>query len=372
MSNNVYKRYPFFVLDYSKANMSINKEIMYDGKDIYMNVNDNIIKASDKTINQIVDKLADELYEAIDNRYDTIDEMVDDYDNLNKEIDSIKTGNLDENVFPIDFILDKFKGLNPNSNLYDIINNKANIGFDSGVLSDNDFTDEYKLILDSAEFGAKKYEHPETKQCGYISPVQSVFGRTGDVIVTKEDFGLENADPNANNYIHPRVIQCNPTYVKSVNNLTMESILLTKGSIELGMLSNAFPSRSRENIKNKVDNQYLVMNEDARDYIKDRVEQIKAIPDIKKTCNLYIKIKSNPNINSNPMYIMTMVTIYKRTFDISRKYELEPTHSFKLTPGKYIVKVEGYDGERYIIKNKHINIYKDTHITIELKEEDYL
>lgn len=358
-----YNRYPFYVLDYSKANTSINKEIIYDGSDIYMNVNDNIVKASTRTINQIVDTLANSLYNSIDGRYNTIDNMISDYGNLSNKVKDIEEGDPG-----IDYIIDKFKGLNHNMNLYSEINNKADIGFDSGVLSENDFTDEYKSILDSAEFGAKKYVHPTSKQCMYVSPVQSVFGRTGDVIITKEDMGLDNIHPNANNYIHPRLIQCKPIYVRSINNMSLPSIKISKGTIDLGVLDNSYPSRGRSNIENMVDDQYLVMDDSAREYIKDRVREIKDIPEVINSCNLSVVVRSSPDTSNNPMYIMSVVTIYKRELDISRKYELNSNHSFNIFPGKYIIRVEGYDGEKHIVRTKHINIYEDTNITVELKE----
>lgn len=367
--SDIYNRYPFYVLDYNKSDTSIHREIIYDGYDLYMNVNGNIIKASTIAIEQTVNELLNVIHDAIESKYNTIEDMILDHESLMSKIDNIKGDGINNGI---NYILDKFKGLKIGTIINDEINNKATIGFDSGVLSDNDFTDEYLDIINSAEFGAKKYTHPKIKQCKYISPVQSIFGRTGEVIITAEDFDLSDVDPNANNYMHPRSLECAPIHVKSVNGISLPSIKISKGTVGLENLVDGYASTGIDNIINKVNDQYLIMDNTTKEYIDNRVSIIKSIPDINNECIVNITINSTPNISTNPMRSMTTVTVYGRTLDISRLYTNNPTHSLTVPVGEHIIKIDGYDGDTHIIVNKHININKDSNFTIDLKESDYI
>ena len=84
------------------------------------------------------------------------------------------------------------------------------------ALSDNDFTNTLFNKLMGIEKEANLYTHPEVQACNYVAPISLVNGRTGDVVITKEELGLGNVQAGAKKYVHPRDKQCAAVSIDSV------------------------------------------------------------------------------------------------------------------------------------------------------------
>lgn len=234
-------RIPFIPLSLTRSNIAIPRELMIDyekGLLYYKSKNGkkNILIGRDSTIEEITNNIK-ELYGDVSSDYNSLFKIRE----ILRDIESWKNGLMlpDDNsiVDTIVELLDKFSDMSNDSETLkqkiDLKQSKVT-GKD---LSEVDFSDEYLDKLNNIEYEANNYIHSNLKECAYEPAVKSVNSKTGAVIITPADLGLQNLDPNAIKYEHPAEKQCNIKAVVSLNN-KVDAVTLSKNDFELDNLTN--------------------------------------------------------------------------------------------------------------------------------------
>lgn len=256
---NNYVRKPFLILPYTKKNIAVPKELMMDfdtGK-MYVRSKDglkDIEIGSDIIINIITDEL-ENIKDMVSEDGDTLRKLRELIRELEIWKDTMESSNNNNIIDILSEILDKFANMSEDTpTLKEQLLNKVDKVVGKG-LSTNDLTDVILQKLTGIEDYANKYIHPISKQCNYKAPVDAVNNRTGDVVITKDELGLGNVDPNANKYIHPYTKQCNVVGISSINNKT-GSVLLNKSNIKLENVQN-YKIANKEEALSGESNKYL-------------------------------------------------------------------------------------------------------------------
>lgn len=251
-----YRRIPFKLLSYDQREIAVPKELLmdYNTGNLYIKINEN------EYINvgrEIVLDLAKEELEKITagvredgNTFRKLRELIAQLELWKNTLEDASHDNI------LNIIYDKLRDLpDDGTTILQLIQGKVD-KVNGKILVSNDFTNELLQKLNSIEYNANYYNHPQEKQCNYTPPVTSINGKSDEnIILTKKDFGLENVEENANRYVHPSARQCNVTGITSVNNKT-GNVTLTKSDIGLGNLEN-YDMATNEDVKKWVNNKYL-------------------------------------------------------------------------------------------------------------------
>ena len=222
------KKYAFLPLSKSAKNIAIQNEFMidYDIGELYINDHGSAQILTGKDEDIYIDEI---IYELMGGDNISIDEL----SYIITQIISYKNNILDSGNYDLDESLDYIYSIiseliEGDINLKELVDSKVS---GSGVLSDYDFDDTYLIKLDSIDYNANYYKHPDTPVCD-IRYVKSVNGKTGHISISKEDIGNLNVDPNANRYVHPILPECDLTDngvsflngMRGIINLNMSSI----------------------------------------------------------------------------------------------------------------------------------------------------
>ena len=243
-------RKPFLPLSITKSNLAIPRELMVDYEDGIL-----YVKSMDgKRILELgkassIDSVSDLLSQIIGN----VDEAANSFEEIESRVTPIKQWKdklvAEDDNDTVDTLVDiikLFQDYGDSSETLKVkLDGKVNKVGNKG-LSANNFTDELKTKLEGIEEGANKYVHPNLKACEYQAPVLSINNIVKpSVTVTKELIGLALLDPNAKTYTHPQDIQCTPNFVTSLNGKTGK-VVLSKEDIGLKNVENFTPFISWE------------------------------------------------------------------------------------------------------------------------------
>lgn len=182
-----------------------------------------------------------------------------------------------------------------NFTIKDMLDNKVN-WVQGKELSDNDLSDRDVEKIESIEYGAETYVHPDEYQCdinrgvyklnGYPEP-----GIIGNIELSPYDIGLGNIDRNANYYEHPETKECDSFMIESLNGMTGD-VQFDKSTVDLPDMVN-MPLSS------------------PRDYMSDNSYATPAIIE-----NYLSSIEGGKNIKATDSYISDKITVViKKTED---------------------------------------------------------
>lgn len=253
MSDYSNIRHPFLPLPYTDKDKIIPGELMidYDKGNMYTKSDDSILPLGLNEINSKVNYMVDSL---TDNGKFTLNMIRTGIKNIEDWIESLEKLNTSDNVDNLNKLFGMFNGINVSGNtIKTLLDSKLKNS--EGILSSNDFTDTLKFKLENIEPEANKYVHPKEMQCTINNGANSLNFKIGNVILNKADIGLGNVDILANKYIHPEEVSCNVNAVHSANG-KVGNVYLDKNDIELDNIMN-YDIASDIDINNMVDNKYL-------------------------------------------------------------------------------------------------------------------
>ena len=233
------------------------------------------------------------------------------------------------------------------------------------ALSDNDFTNTLFNKLMGIEKEANLYTHPEVKACNYVAPISLVNGRTGDVVITKEELGLGNVQAGAKKYVHPRDKQCTAVSIDSVqiggDTPKTGIVTLNKASFYLDKVVNNTLITEAEIAATT--NGTLPANKYCTPHTFNLyLQKLKALGKFDETRYKYVPKTVNLTINTTPSDA-TVKVIYDNTIYNGK------THTLKSKTG-YVVVVEKAGYYKYE-KYHYLNSDTDTVINVTLQEIVY-
>ena len=232
-------------------------------------------------------------------------------------------------------------------------------------LSDNDFTNTLFNKLMGIEKEANLYTHPEIQACNYVAPISLVNGRTGDVVITKEELGLGNVQAGAKKYVHPRDKQCAAVSIDSVqiggDTPKTGIVTLNKASFYLDKVVNNTLITEAE-IAATTDGNLPANKYCTPHTFNLYLQKLKALGKFDETQYKYVPKTVNLTINTTPSDA-TVKVIYDNTIYSGK------THTIKSKTG-YVVVVERAGYYKYE-KYHYLNSDTDTVINVTLQEGVY-
>lgn len=226
-------------LNYSNRDKADVNELMIDRDNgsIYINTSSGIRKYPDKdsVYKDTVDSLKDRGITKNDSI--SLGDIISNSDSLSKWVLDRKTS--DGVRVGTDDIFRMVRDIRSTETFMGLMYNKVDKVVGKDLVSNN-FTNFYKNKLSSIDKGAGIYKHPKTQICNYVPQVTSVNGMTGAISIYKDNIdGLENAEMNANNYVHPDKQQCMHSFtIQEVNGISEKDITLDKKDLGLSRVSN--------------------------------------------------------------------------------------------------------------------------------------
>ena len=238
-------RIPFQPLNYSAKHLAQPQELMinFSNGDVFvmgLNGDTEIEFLKGEHVSEYAQTEILKILDGVSETYNTLEKIDIILKDLEEWKEELMTDNDNGFVDSLLEIFKKFQGMSEqDQNIIDSINSKVD-KVPGKVLSSNNFTNELKSKLENIDNNANNYTHPKEKVCNLNQDqLLSLNGKTGNVELTYKDIeGLKNIEPDATNYIHPTTQICN--YIPRVNRVNNKTgnVVMTKEDIGLNNIVN--------------------------------------------------------------------------------------------------------------------------------------